>query len=461
MYKLYIPSKTVICVYMYMYTRIFISHSSIYLQRIPKRPIETVLSAYLDTNLPLPSHSLHTLYNLKINDPQPSLSPHDPSPTLSEQATGTESTMSTKLVQSTDDDDELSTYNRGATLVNKNPTNGFLSQNRQSPLVKAFSADSPTHNRRATMINMTSSYSPTCHRRASLGNDYDIIGTPNSSSSGASSEARYVPLADLATTPKASEYIPYKHSLKRDVRVVDTDTDVSSVGSYTLNIGLPMEREELATVGSLASLSSASFVSASEPKVKTEVQVEDTLKSTTVASLIQTQEPPRLSKFEILKARLSSFFHSFVFYLYLLYQMVLQGASLVTNEVSSSLAEEHIQRIPLSNAILALASEVSRRHCSELWACHANIQLSLLVLVGGGMERYLWKELKELLYSSENWSRGLYHLRHTLWPQGIFMSGSSSSPTEAQKKEAQREAAAAIKQFLPSKLNVYMYNTYV
>lgn len=408
------------------------------------------MSAYLDTNLPLPSHSLHTLYSLKTNESQHSSSAHDPSPTLSDEATGIDSAVHTQLTRP--DDDELPKYNRRATLVSENP-----SQNRPSPLTRGFSADSPTHNRRATMINPTSSHSPIPYRIASLGNDFDVIGTPNSSvgSSGASGDARYVPLADLATTPKAPEYIhhsPYKRGTKRGFPVVDgaadMDMDRNSVTSYGRSIGLALEEEELATVGSMTSLSSASFVSACEPDTKAEFQAKDTLEPTTVTA--QTQEPPSLSKFSVLKARLLSFFRSFFLYLSLLCKMVLKAATPVTNEVSSNLAKEHIRRIPLSNAILALASEASRRHCPELWACHANTQLALLVLVGGGMERYMWKELKELMNSSENWSRGLYHLRHTLWPEGKFMSGPSSSPTEAQRKETRREAAAVIKQFLPS-----------
>ncbi len=440
-------SKAIVCYCVYVC--LTVNHIHTHMQCIPKRQLETVLSAYLDTNLPLPSQSLHTLYNLKTNDSPLSQSGDDPSSTLLDrEAAGSH----TQLARP--DDEKLPAYDRRATLVNENSAN-------DSPLVvQGFSANTPPPIRRAaTMINTASSYSPSHPQRASLGNDYDVIGTPNSSiaSSGASGDAIYVPIPP-DTTPKVPHYNRYS-SLKHGTTATrgflvgsattDADTDVSSVGSYgRRNSGFQLEGEELTTVGSVASLSSTSFVSACEPETKAELQAAtDTQKPVTVTPL---EETTSLSNFNVFKARLSRFISSFVFYLSLFYKMVLQGASPVTNEVSSSLAEEHAKRIPLSNAILALASEASRRHCPELWACHANAQLALLVLVGGGMERYMWKELKVLLNANENWCRGLYHLRHTLWPRGKFRSSSSSSPTETQRKEARREAAGIIKQFLPS-----------
>ena len=318
------------------------------------------------------------------------------------------------------------------------------------------------------MMSTASTDSPPIHsRRSSLGNDYAVIGTPTNSSvasSGASSEARYIPLADLAATPKAPGYIhhsPLKHKPKRGIPLLDgrgscnpdTDTDQSSIASYGWN--MTMEDEELVTVGSTTSLSTTSFVSAYEPemeelKIEAKLQVKEAISPAIVDP--QIQDPPRLSKFNFLKARLSNFLYSFIFYITSIYNMVLKGSAPVTHEVSTSLAQEHTQRIPLSNAILVLGSEASRRHCHELWACHANTQLALLVLVGGGMERYMWKEFKEVANSSDNWSRVLYHLRHTLWPHGKFMSGATSqSPTEERRKEMRREAVAVIKQFLPSK----------
>ena len=92
----------------------------------------------------------------------------------------------------------------------------------------------------------------------------------------------------------------------------------------------------------------------------------------------------------------------------LLVKLVLQALYVVqealkplTRNSSLSVVKELEHRVALSNALLALGSEASERHCHELWACDVNVQLAILVLVGGGMERFLWKELHEVcLYIS-------------------------------------------------------------
>ncbi len=137
--------------------------------------------------------------------------------------------------------------------------------------------------------------------------------------------------------------------------------------------------------------------------------------------------------------------------LLLLVQNIIQkGLSPLTHSTTISLAQEQKQKVPLSNALLVLGSEVSKKHCREVWACGENTQLAVLVLVGGGMERFLWKELKEVVYSEQNWARALYHLRHTLWPRGKLMESSKKNLSEQERTELKNQAADAIKMFLPS-----------
>ena len=133
--------------------------------------------------------------------------------------------------------------------------------------------------------------------------------------------------------------------------------------------------------------------------------------------------------------------------------IVRRGLDPITQYSTLTIAKEQEQRIPLTNALLSLGTEASSKHCPELWACSEDTQLALLVAVGGASERYLWKELKEVVYTEENWARALYHLRHTLWPGGEIMKASKRVVSEKERLEMKQKAADAIKNFLPSKLN--------
>ncbi len=137
---------------------------------------------------------------------------------------------------------------------------------------------------------------------------------------------------------------------------------------------------------------------------------------------------------------------------YLVRYIVRRGLDPITQHSTLTIAKEQEQRIPLTNALLSLGTEASSKHCPELWACSEDTQLALLVAVGGASERYLWKELKEVVYAEENWARALYHLRHTLWPGGEIMKASKRVLSEKERLKKKQEAAEAIKGFLPSKL---------
>ena len=132
--------------------------------------------------------------------------------------------------------------------------------------------------------------------------------------------------------------------------------------------------------------------------------------------------------------------------------IVKRGLDPITKHSTLTVVKEQERRAPFTNALFSLGAEASSKHCPELWACSENVQLALLVMVGGASERYLWKELKEVVYTEDNWARALYHLRHTLWPGGEVMKPSDHVRSEEERQKMKREAAEAIKNFLPGEL---------
>ena len=138
---------------------------------------------------------------------------------------------------------------------------------------------------------------------------------------------------------------------------------------------------------------------------------------------------------------------TFLGIIFFIVRMVRESLKPSTPETYLKLAKEQKKRTPLSNVLLSLASEASKKHCPQLWACSDSSQTAILSLAGGGMERFLWKELYSVVYNEENWARALYHLRHTLWPEGKLKTSIRTKPNE---KEMKRKAAEAFRKFLPS-----------
>lgn len=134
--------------------------------------------------------------------------------------------------------------------------------------------------------------------------------------------------------------------------------------------------------------------------------------------------------------------------------IIKRGVDPITQYSTFTLVKEQEKRVPLTNALFSLGSEVSSKHCPELWVCSEHTQLALLVVVGGVSERYIWKELKEVMYAEENWARALFHLRHTLWPDGEIMKKLNQKLSEKERNEKKQAAAEAIKKFLPSKKHI-------
>ena len=140
--------------------------------------------------------------------------------------------------------------------------------------------------------------------------------------------------------------------------------------------------------------------------------------------------------------------------------IIRRGVDPITQQSTFTLVKEQEKRVPLTNALFSLGSEVSSKHCPELWACNEHTQLALLVVVGGASERYIWKELKEVVYAEENWARALFHLRHTLWPDGEVLKESRQKLSEKERNEKKQAAAEAIKKFLPSKKHIKLVGNF-
>lgn len=158
-----------------------------------------------------------------------------------------------------------------------------------------------------------------------------------------------------------------------------------------------------------------------------------------------------LSRFQSLLYRFLVYMHRFITWVVFVLQ---KGLEPFSKESTFALIAVERQRSPLTNALFSLGSEASARPCPRLWACAQNTQLSLLALAGGGVERFLWRELKLVVCDEVNWTRALYSLRHTLWPGGVFIKSNKSKPSEAELEQLKRRAADAFKKFLPSTSNV-------
>lgn len=133
-----------------------------------------------------------------------------------------------------------------------------------------------------------------------------------------------------------------------------------------------------------------------------------------------------------------------------LVSIVVKGMEPVSKDTVHALIKLERRHAPLSNVLFSMGSEASVRACPQLWACSQNTQLSLLVLAGGGVERFLWRELKLVLCDEVSWMRALYSLRHTLWPGGVFIEAKKRKLSEEELEQLKIKAADAFKKFLPS-----------
>ena len=125
-----------------------------------------------------------------------------------------------------------------------------------------------------------------------------------------------------------------------------------------------------------------------------------------------------------------------------------------TQHTLTSLSLNQQQTHPLSNTLLSLGTEASRRHCPELWVTDKSTQTGVLTLVGGAIDRFLSGELGSVVKKEQNWMRMLYRLRHNLWVEGCKELDRSPREklTAGEREERKKAAIAAFRKFLPSEL---------
>ena len=80
-------------------------------------------------------------------------------------------------------------------------------------------------------------------------------------------------------------------------------------------------------------------------------------------------------------------------------------------------------------------------------ACCVTLVLVVLLLLCSG----LMCLLEEVTEDEDKWARVLYHLRHTLWPNGELDISRRRTLDFTEKKQLREDAVREIKHFLPSK----------
>lgn len=225
----------------------------------------------------------------------------------------------------------------------------------------------------------------------------------------------------------------------------------SAVSSHSSRLFNGEEEEEGCTIGSVTSVSTHSLPQARKVSVGSPTYNEHHLVQAQVASHADSYSPQvhpnNISRLQSLLYKLLVYMHRFITWVVFILQ---KGLEPFSKESTFALMAVERQRSPLTNALFSLGSEASARPCPQLWACAQNTQLSLLVLAGGGVERFLWRELKLVVCDEVNWTRALYSLRQTLWPGGVLFKSNKGRPSEAELEQLKRKAADAFKKFLPS-----------
>lgn len=413
-----VPNPLLFRCYMYSFYLSLLTH----LQPIPKHSVESVLSAYLNTHLPLPCCSFHSVHTIRPKRYKPShlsgelphtsvLRVHNSRVIGDSQVNVTSSlpTQSFKRTSSTEDPSE--TVSAAA-----NPDGGGIEEDKEASNIP--SVGKPPHT--TTTSNTNNVTTATEPESSSCNSDQPVPiqgGTTSDDAKGSEGTGNRNPLVtgiDHRTACKCPPSTPptgttEDMSLRLRENVTKKrggdDRDCEQLFSKATHLNRD--------TGSKGSRNSSFWM--------------------------------KLGGFVSLVLIYIEWFFS------LMYYVVKRGMDPITRFSTIVIVKEQERRAPLSNALFSLGTEVSKKHCPELWVCSEDIQLSLLVAVGGASERFIWKELKDVVYMEENWARALYHLRHTLWPNGELMKKSRRKLSEMERNLVKEKAAEAIKTFLPSK----------
>ena len=179
----------------------------------------------------------------------------------------------------------------------------------------------------------------------------------------------------------------------------------------------------------------------------------DAMETVTMATSQPQPQIDQPTTFTRIKNHICIIFSSLWYYIITAVAIVRQCSIPLTHNTLNTMIHTQQSRNPLSDVLLALATEASKRHCHELWVTDKSTQTAVLTLVGGGIDRYLSQELHVVMTKEDNWTRMLYNLRHTLWVDGSKELDRSprDTLTEEKREERKKMAAKSFKKFLPSK----------
>ena len=392
--------------------------------------MEPVLTSFLDTKLPLPCQSLHSLNSLHVPPPPPSSSsrPGRLSP-------------SSSLTQS-EVDGSMPTAESSLNISSGAPREGAGG---------ATDSDTFRADKSSTLIG---------------GYEYVIIDRPGSESSstpshGGSTSELGVASCDIDvggclhhmrqrsnSSPVEGGEEPERDEMGSCLR---SRLSLQSVSSSYHSLGQLHSSSEVsitAGVGSLATPEEPRSLNDSEGKVNSNGPssgVELPANETTVT--------PQANAMDRIVTRVRLLFVKLTFFL----SQLLSFSKFVFKYGYPSLLQTNMQELyrerrrstPLANALLSLMVEGTKVQCPEFWANARGSQLAVLTLTGGAMDQFLWKELDEVVYCEENWTRALYHLRHTLWPNGALDSSPRKRRSEQERVKDMEKAIESFKRFLP------------
>ncbi len=424
---MYMSDLRACCMYMSDLSACFcLSHKPTYKQPVPKRPFESVLSSYLNTHLPLPCqlNSPNSLHRGQRR--QDASQSHEAPPT-----TPTERRKSSHSKPPRH-------FGGPSSLQGEHGSTYSLHSSGSG----ASSHDSP---------------STSLRRSHSFHNDVSETITENSHRqhgqevTEAGCEATDLNGVDAV---EVESMVSSQSSLRRGFNE-EEEEEGCTIGGRGVTSSLTNSSTTPTTVVPPAQVHSRQPLPPSHPPTPSHATpLHPGIPSTGVHSRTRTVHVESGMQWEMNMSRLQSLFYKFLIYthrfLSWLVFIIQKGVEPYYKPNLLVLVKVEREHSPLSNAVFCLGSEASARHCPRLWACSQNTQLALLVLAGGGVERFLWRELKLVVYDEVNWTRALYSLRHNLWPGGTFMKSSKRNRSEAEMEQLKRGAADAFKKFLPS-----------
>ena len=387
--------------------------------------MESALSGYLNTNLPLPCRSMHTLHSIRKKSFVQS-SPKNPHKTLQ----GNSNNALNPLDPSRRGSHDLSSE------ANQRGSHDLSSEaNRRRSHDLSSEADQRRSHDLSSEANQRRSHDLSSEANQSRSHDL---------SSEAKRDSKETDSIQTTSVPQAVESVGTNQC---SIAQKDEDTDCATTESST-----PAQAQSQETGTSFPDSDASSGMLSSKSLVNGHKVSQHVLdRPTTADSCVPKRRTS--SSFVLyhsqLKCLIQWFYAKLLLTLHTLMYIVKQGSNPFSPKTPTELKREQEEVTPLSNALVSLGTEAAKIHCPQLWVTGEYTQLAVMALVGGAMERFLWKELHEVVYCEESWARALYHLRHTLWPAGKLDKTLRKQRSEEERAQLKKEAAEAFKKFLP------------